>query len=145
MIAAIAMFVPPTQAWKLVLAVVLGVAILVSASARAPQRTVPGSELRRLVASALLLYAVGALASMRHHTALAALVYAAGISVCAFAAWLSRGRGDSEDPPGWDDDPSDEQPPPEPDGMPRFDWPAFERELRAYAARRERDPIGVDG
>jgi hypothetical protein len=139
-----AMLVPPTQAWKLVLAVVLGVAILVSAYARAPRRTVPGSELRRLVLSALLLYAVGAVASMRHHPALAALVYAGGISVCAFAAWLSRGRGDSEDPPDGDD-PSDEQPPPEPDGVPRFDWPAFERELHAYSGRREREPVGVDG
>jgi hypothetical protein len=138
------MFVPPTQAWKVVLAVVLCVAILVSASARAPQRSVPGSELRRLVASALLLYAVGALASMRHHTALAALVYAAGIGVCAFAAWLSRGHGDSDDPPGGDD-PCDEQPPPDPDGVPRFDWPAFERELLAYTRRREREPVGVDG
>jgi hypothetical protein len=140
----IAMFVPPTQAWKLVLAVVLGVAILVSAYARAPQRTVPGSELRRLVLSALLLYAVGAVASVRHQTALAALVYAGGIGVCAFAAWLSRGRGDSEDPPDGDE-PSDEQPPPGPDGIPRFDWPAFERELWAYSGRREREPVGVDG
>ncbi len=137
------MLVAPTQAWKLVLAVVLGVAILVSAYARAPQRTVPGSELRRLVLSALLLYAVGAVASIRHHTGLAAVVYAAGISVCAFAAWLSRGRGDSGGPPGGDD-PSDEQPPPEPDGVPRFDWPAFERELRAYTRRREREPVSVD-
>jgi uncharacterized membrane protein YfcA len=135
------MFVPPTQAWKLVLAVVLGVGILVSAYARAPRRNVPGSELRRLVLSALLLYAVGAIASMRHRTSLAALVYAAGISVCAFAAWLSRGRGDSEEPPDGDD-PSDQRPPPEPDGVPRFDWPAFERELRAYSSRREREPVG---
>jgi hypothetical protein len=138
------MFVPPTHAWKLVLAVVLCAAILVSASARAPRRSVPGAELRRLVASALLLYAVGALASMRHHTALAALVYAAGISVCAFAAWLSRGHGESDDPPDGDK-PSDEQPPPGPDGVPRFDWPAFERELRAYTSQRERKPVGVDG
>jgi hypothetical protein len=137
------MFVPPTQAWKLGLAVVLGVAILVSASARAPRRTVPGSELRRLVASALLLYAVGAIASLRHYTALAALVYAAGIGVCAFAAWLSRGHGESDDPPDGDE-PSDEQPPPGPDGVPRFDWPAFEREVRAYARQREREPVGAD-
>jgi hypothetical protein len=138
------MFVPPTQAWKLVLAVLLCVAILVSASARAPRRSVPGSELRRLVASALLLYAVAALASMRHHTALAAMIYAAGIGVCAFAAWLSRGHGESDDGPD-DDDPCNEQPPPGPDGVPRFDWPAFERELRAYTRRHEREPVGVDG
>ena len=29
----------------------------------------------------------------------------------------------------------DEQPPPEPDGVPPFDWPAFEREFRSYAER----------
>jgi hypothetical protein len=138
------MIVPPTQAWKLALAVVLCLAILVSASARAPRRSVPGSELRRLVASALLLYAVGALASLRHHAALAAIIYAGGIGVCAFAAWLSRGHGGSDDGPDDGDDPSDERPPPGPDGVPRFDWPAFERELWAYTRRHERRPVGVD-
>jgi hypothetical protein len=138
------MIVPPTQAWKLVLAIVLCVAILVSASARAPRKSVPSSELRRLVASALLLYAVGALASLRHHTALAAIIYAAGIGVCAFAAWLSRGHGESDDGPDDGDDPSDERPPPGPDGVPRFDRPAFERELRTYMRRHERRTVGVD-
>ncbi len=138
------MIVPPTQAWKLVLAIVLCVAILVSASARAPRKSVPSSELRRLVASALLLYAVGALASLRHHTAVAAMIYAAGIGVCAFAAWLSRGHGESDDGPDDGDDPSDERPPPGPDGVPRFDWPAFERELRAYMRRHDRRTVGVD-
>jgi hypothetical protein len=138
------MIVPSTQAWKLVLAIVLCVAILVSASARAPRKSVPSSELRRLVASALLLYAVGALASLRHHTALAAMIYAVGISVCAFAAWLSRGHGESDDGPDDGDDPSDERPPPGPDGVPRFDWPAFERELRTYMRRHERRTVGVD-
>src|SRR5947209_18698274 len=99
------MVLAPEQSWKLVLAVVLCVAIVVSAGARAPRRTAPAAELRNLVAAALLLYAVGALASLRHRSVLATLVYAAGIGVCAFAAWLSRGRGDSDDPPGgrWDD------------------------------------------
>jgi hypothetical protein len=97
------------------------------------------------VLSALLLYAVGALASLRHRTVLATLVYAAGIGVCAFAAWLSRGRGDSDDPPGgWGDNPSDEHPPPGPEGEPFFDWPAFERELRAYAGDHDRKPAAVD-
>ncbi len=138
------MIVPTTQAWKLALAIVLCVAILVSASARAPRRSVPRSELRRLVASALLLYAVGALASLRHHAALAAVIYAAGIGVCAFAAWLSRGQGESDDGPDDGDDPSDERPPPGPEGVPRFDWPAFERELWAYTRRHERRTVGVD-
>ena len=61
------MIVPPTQAWKLVLAIVLCVAILVSASARAPRKSVPGSSSGGSWPSALLLYAVGALASLRHH------------------------------------------------------------------------------
>jgi uncharacterized membrane protein YfcA len=134
------MVVPPSDAWKLVLAIVLGAGILLSAYAHAPRRTVPGSDLRRLVLSALALYAVGGLASLTHHPVLAGLVYAAGISVCALAAWLSRGS-DSEDPPGGEE-PVDEHPPPEPDGLPGFDWGAFERDFRAYSQRRE--PAGVD-
>ena len=57
---------------------------------------------------------------------------------------LARAR-DSDDPPGggWDD-PFDEQPPPGPDGEPFFDWPAFERDLRAYAGDREREPAAID-
>src|SRR4051812_13876354 len=116
------MIVPASVAWKVVLAIALAAAILVSLYARAPRRAVPGAELRRLVLSALGLYAVGALASLTHHPMLAALVYASGIGVCALAAWLSRGS-DSEDPPD-DEDPVDEQPPPEPDGIPAFDWDA---------------------
>jgi uncharacterized membrane protein YfcA len=135
------MVVPPSDAWKLVLAIVLGGGIFVSAYAHAPRRTVPGSDLRRLVLSALALYAVGGLASLTHHPILAGLVYAAGISVCALAAWLSRGT-DSEDPPRGDE-PVDEQPPPEPDGLPSVDWAAFERDFRAYSERR-REPAGVD-
>jgi hypothetical protein len=133
------MVVPPSVAWKLVLAIALAAAIFVSLYARAPRRAIPGSELRRLVISALGLYAIGGLASLTHHPMLAALVYAAGIAVCALAAWLSRGT-DSEDPPDGEE-PVDEQPPPEPDGMPRFDWTAFEHDFRAYADRR---PAGVD-
>jgi hypothetical protein len=127
-------------AWKLMLAVVLVGAIAVGARARAPRRPVPGSDLRRLVLSALTLYGMGVFASLSHHVVLAASMYVGGISVCTLAAWLSRG-GDSEDPPGGDQ-PIDEQPPPEPDGMPRFDWRAFEREFRRYADRR-REPAGT--
>ncbi len=127
------MIVPPSVAWKLVLAISLAAAIFVSLYARAPRRSIPGSELRRLVLAALGLYGVGALASVTHHPMLAALVYAAGIAICALAAWLSRGS-DSEDPPDGED-PVDEQPPPEPDGMPAFDWDAFEKDFRAYSQR----------
>jgi hypothetical protein len=136
------MVVPPSDAWKLVLAVVLASGIFISACAQRPRKAVPGSDLRRLVISALALYAVGGLASLTGHPALAALVYAAGIIVCALAAWLSRGR-DSEDPPDDDgDDPVDEQPPPEPDGL-RFDWAAFERDFRSFVDR-QREPASRD-
>jgi hypothetical protein len=135
-----AMIVPPSAAWKVVLAIALGAGIFVSLYARAPHRVIPGTELRRLVLSALGLYAVGGLASITGHEALAALLYAAGICVSALAAWLSRGN-DSEDPPD-DEEPVDEHPPPGPDGVPTFDWAAFEREFRSYSERRR--PIGVD-
>jgi hypothetical protein len=128
------MVVPPSDAWRLVLAIALAVAIGVSVYARAPRRAVPGSELRRLVVSALCLYGVGGLASLTHHSVLAGLVYAAGIGVAALAAWLSRGR-DQEDPPDGGPDPVDEQPPPPPDGVPWWDWERFEREFRDYAGR----------
>jgi hypothetical protein len=133
------MVVPPSVAWKVVLAIALAAVIFGSLCARAPRHAIPGVELRRLVISALGLYAVGGLASLTHHPMLAALVYAAGIGVCALAAWLSRGT-DSEDPPDGEP-PVDEQPPPEPDGVPRFDWQAFEQQFRTYA---ERPPVKVD-
>jgi hypothetical protein len=119
--------------WRLGMAAVLGLAILVSAYATAPSQAVPGADLRRLVFSAVALYLVGLLATVTHHALLAALVYAAGIAVCALAVWLSRGS-DSEDPPPGDE-PTDERPPPSPDGLPEFDWARFERGFRAYADR----------
>jgi hypothetical protein len=133
----------PSNAWKLALAVVLLVAIVVSAYATAPRRSVPGADLRRLVLSAIALYGVGAIASFSHHPIIAALVYAAGIVVCALAVWLSRGS-DPEDPPSDGKEPSDERPPPEPDGVPELDldWGEFERAFRAYAERSRR-PAGV--
>jgi hypothetical protein len=141
------MIVPPSDSWKLVLAIALAAAIIVSLYARAPARAIPGADLRRLVLCALGLYAVGGLASLTHHPVLAALVYAGGIAICALAAWLSRGS-DSEGPPGGEDS-GDEQPPPEPDGQPWFDWEAFEREFRAYSkpsaeSSRARQPAGID-
>src|SRR5690242_18450995 len=119
---------------KLAFAVALVGAIFLSACARAPRQSVPRGELRRLVLCALTLYAVGGLASLTHHEALAGLVYGSGILVAALAAWLSRGR-DADDPPDDSDEPVDEQPPPEPDGVPRLDWAAFEREFREYTER----------
>ncbi len=123
--------------WKLVFAVALLGTIVLSACARAPRQAVAPRELRRLVLCALGLYAVGALASLTNHEVLAGLVYGAGIVVAALAAWLSRGR-DHEDPPDGEE-PIDEEPPPEPDGVPRLDWAAFERDFRDYASR-QREP-----
>jgi hypothetical protein len=119
--------------WKLALAVLLLGAIAASACVRAPRRTVPFGELRRLVICALSLYAIGGVASLTHHPVLAGLVYGAGISVAALAAWLSRGR-DQEDPPDGDE-PVRPPPPPDPDVLPWLDWDRFEREFRDYAGR----------
>ena len=131
------MVVSLSFASKVAFAVVLASAVLVSACARAPRQSVPAAELRRLLGSALVLYAVGALATLTHHPALAALVYASGIAIAALAVWLSRGR-DQDDPPGGSE-PFDEPPPPEPDGVPRLDWERFEREFREWE-RHSRQP-----
>ncbi len=124
--------------WRVAFAVAFCAAIVLSACARAPRRAVPIWELRRLMLCALMLYAVGTLAKLTDHALLAGLVFSAGIIISALAAWLSRGR-DQEDPPDGDE-PVDEQPPPEPDGVPRFDWAAFEREFRSYE-RSRRSPV----
>jgi hypothetical protein len=132
----------PSIAWKLVLVFVLVGAIALSAFARAPRRPLPRGELRRLVLAALTLYGVGVYASLTHHAVLAGVVYVSGIAACGLAAWLSRGS-DSEDPPdGRDDGPPDREPPPDPDGLPEFDWAAFERQFRTYSDRR-REPAGA--
>ena len=129
---------PPSLAWKLAFAAILVAAIAASACARAPRRSADPSELRRLVVCALGLYAIGGVATLTHHSALAAIVYATGISVAALAAWLSRGR-DQEDPPDGGSEPVDEQPPPRPDGLPWWDWERFERDFREYAQRGSAD------
>jgi hypothetical protein len=133
------MFVLPSDAWKLVLAIVLGATIFTAAYGSAPRRKVPYAELRRLVASALGLYAVGTLATLSDHPTLAAFVYAAGITICAFALWLSRGRDSGDDPPRGGEEPTDEGPPPDPEGLPEFDFAAFERQFREYAAEHSRE------
>ena len=126
------MILPLSDTWKLVLAIALGATIFAGACGNAPRRAVPNSELRRLVLSALALYVVGAIATISHHTTVAALLYASGIGVCALALWLSRGTDSGDDPPRGGGEPSDEQPPPSPDGLPEFDWAAFEEEFRAH-------------
>jgi hypothetical protein len=129
------MLVAPSFAWKLVLAIALGAAIIFGAYGTAPKRSVAHADLQRLVLSALGLYVVGAIASLKHHTTLAALVYASGIGVCALALWLSRGADPGEEPPRGGGEPTDERPPPSPDGIPEFDWAAFERDFRSYSER----------
>jgi hypothetical protein len=124
-------------AWRLGLAIAFCLAILLSMCARAPRQAVSGGELRRLVVCALVLYGVGGVASISHHEWVAGFVYGTGIIVSALAAWLSRGR-DQHDPPSGPE-PVDEPPPPEPDGVPRLDWTAFERDFRAYE-RGQREP-----
>lgn len=122
-------------AWRVAFAIGFCGLICISAFARAPRQALPSWELRRLIVCALTLYAVGAYASITQHKLLAGFVLGSGILVSALAAWLSRGR-DQEDPPSSAEEPIDEQPPPEPDGVPRFDWAAFERDFRAYDRRR---------
>jgi hypothetical protein len=132
--------VAPADAWKVVLAAALGGAILASAYARAPSRSFPTHELRRLVVGALALYVIGVAASLTHHPILAVVLFAAGIAISALAAWLSRGSDSGGGPPRGDE-PVDQQPPPDPDGIPWFDWAAFERDFQDYTRRR--DPIGA--
>jgi hypothetical protein len=135
---------PPSIAWKLVLVFVLVGGIVLSACARAPQRPLPRDELRRLVLAAVTLYGVGVFASVTHHAALAGIVYVSGIAACSLAAWLSRGTDPGDGPDDGDDGPTDREPPPDPDGLPEFDWATFERQFKAYSDRsRSRHPAGA--
>ena len=126
------------EIWKLGLAVALGGAIILSLRARAPRRSVPAVDLRRLVFGALALYAVGGLAWFTHHRLVAGGVYSAGILTAALAAWLSRGR-DADDPRGG----SERFDEPAPNGPEDFEWASFERDFRAYSEGR-REPAGLD-
>src|SRR5437868_3814866 len=133
------MLVAPAQSWKLILAIALVAAIVISARAKPPRRSLPGSEMGRLVLGALALYGAGLAASLTHHPGLGAVMYAAGITVSALTAWLSRGA-DSRGGPPEADEPVDEPTPPAPDGAPRFDWKRFERDFEDYA-HRTREPV----
>ena len=106
------------------------VLICMSATARAPRHELGRWELRRLIGCAVMLYVVGFIASATGHKLLAGFVLATGIVLSALAAWLSRGR-DQEDPPSVSK-PARDEPPPEPEGDPRFDWDLFERDFRTY-------------
>jgi hypothetical protein len=138
------MIVSPADAWKLILALALGATIFAGACGTAPRRAVPNSDLRRLVLSALGLYVVGGVATITRHITVAAVLYATGIAACTLALWLSRGTDSGDDPPRGGDEPSDAQPPPSPEGLPEFDWAAFEEQFRSHAQntseRREAVP-----
>lgn len=123
------LFTPPL-AGKLALAALLVIAIALAARARAPRRRAAPSDLRRLVLSVLVLYAVGLVALLDGHATLSTVAFAAGVATAALAAWLSRGA-DSDDPPGGGDPPA-RVPPPDPDGVPRWDWERFDRERRTW-------------
>ena len=126
----------PSPGWKFLLTVALLAAICCSVFLRAPRQPIERAELRRLVLAAVVLYFVGAVASISHRGALAGVVYASGILVCSLAVWLSRGAdfddGSDEDP--GDGPPSDERPPDGPDGLPLIDWDDFERERARWGA-----------
>jgi|SRR5579859_1591847 len=128
-----------TLIWKLVLAAALAAGISASAMVSPPRRSFPRADLRVMLLAALGLYIVGFGASLTHHGAIAAAVYACGISISALAVWLSRGKDLRDPPPG--DDPPDEPQPAGPNDPTAFDWDAFERELGVYSdRRREREP-----
>ncbi len=121
---------------KLALAAFLGAAIFASAVIRPPRRSYPRADLRLMVSAALGLYCVGLSASLTHHVAMAAFVYACGIAISALAVWFSRGS-DREGPPR-DDDLPDEPPPVTPNDPPEFDWDAFEHQFRVYSDQRRK-------
>lgn len=128
------------HSWRFMLTGGLLVAIFCSVIAHAPRQPIERRELQRLVMAAMVLYAVGALATIAHHELVAGVVYGTGILVCALAVWLSRGV-DTDDGGDWPDGgggpPEDEQPPPGPDGLPVIDWDEFERELAHWSQGRE--------
>jgi hypothetical protein len=126
--------VAPWLFWKFGLAALLAALIIASAAARAPRKPTAPTDLRWLLLGALALYAVGLVALLKDLSETSVLLFAAGIATSALATWLARGTDHGGGPPR-DDEPVDKQPPPDPDGLPAFDWPAFEREFRAYADR----------
>jgi hypothetical protein len=131
---------PPTLIWKLVLGLALAGAIFLSVFVRAPHRSFPRADLRGMVLGALALYLVGVIASLTHHEVMSAVLYACGIALSAFAAWLSRGSDPHRPSPDSDADPSEPPSPDAPSDHPLLDWSIFESQFRAYARRHERRP-----
>ncbi len=126
------MLADPSLAWKLVLAVVLGAAIVFGAYGSAPRRRVPHSDLQRLVLSAIApLRRRGNRLAETPHDARRARVRRRNRGLrarhcgCRVApirrGAATRRRGAQR-----------RAPPPRPDGLPQFDWAAFERAFRTY-------------
>ena len=123
---------------KLALGLLLVVAIALAARGRAPSRAAAPRDVRRLVGSALLLYAVGMVALVDGHPTLSTIAFACGVGTASLAAWLSRGSG-PDDPPEDGEEPPARVPPPDRDGV-TWDWERFDRERRDWDRRRPTAP-----
>ena len=122
---------------RCVAALALVVLVAYSAWGRAPRRAAAPRDLRRLVAAAVALYAVGVLAVLSHRPVPAIAAFGGGVGAASLAAWLSRGA----DPDGGDDHggggggrpPLDRTPPPDRGGTPVTDWTRFDRERERWS------------
>jgi hypothetical protein len=134
------MTITPLLVGKLLLGLLLVVAILIAARGRAPRRAPAPDELRRLVGSAVVLYAVGLFALLEGHPTLSTIAFACGVGTASLAAWLSRGADPGDDGPGGGEDPPADVPPPDPEGALGWDWERFDRERRDFEQRRPAAP-----
>jgi hypothetical protein len=134
------MTVTPLLVGKLLLGLLLVVAIGIAARGRAPRRAPVPAELRRLVVSALVLYAVGLFALLEGRPTLSTIAFACGVGTASLAAWLSRGADSDDDGPGGGQDPPADVPPPDPHGALGWDWERFDRERNNWDQRRPATP-----
>jgi hypothetical protein len=109
---------------KLASTLALAGILVAGLTARPPRMPVTPRELISLVLAVVALYLVGAGALFAHRTGLAAVVFAAGLTLAALAIWLSRG-GTPPRPAEDGREPEVEPPPPAP-----FDWSFYEQQLR---------------
>ena len=134
------MNVTPLLIGKLILGLLLVVAIVIAARGRAPRRAPSPDDLRRLVGSAIVLYAVGLVALLDDHPTLSTVAFACGVGTASLAAWLSRGADPGDDGPGGGEDPPADVPPPDPNGALGWDWERFDRERRDWEQHRPATP-----
>ena len=127
-------------------ALVLVLVVGYGAWGRAPRRAAAPRELRRLVAAAVLLYAVGVVAVLARRPVPAVAAFAGGVAAASLAAWLSRGNrpdeGDDNDGGGGGRPPVDRTPPRDsgPQVQPELDWARFDRERRQWERGPDRLP-----